>query len=476
MKKKLLTSMLLLTAMFLMTACLKGEDRDVAYYEDTAITSFAVGTLKRTVHTKTKAGKDSTYKAKFNASKYAFYIDQTKREIYNPDSLPVGVDASKVIATIVGKSGGAIALNMKKAGATKDSLVRYVATDSLDFSSPREVRVYSNSGNNYRAYTVRVNVHKEVPNVFNWTELTANSSLGSLLGMKAVSLNGKIFVFGDNGTNTVTYATATSDGNNWALTGMQAFGREAYKNVCVMAAQLYILDNGALWKSSNGTDWTQVAVTNIHRLMGASGNKLYALNASKMLEVSADGGITWREESLDDKSALLPVQDISLCTLPLKTNSNTSRLILVGNRSATDYAGDTEAAIWGKIEETSAGAQVQPWAYYGTVKGGKYRLPRLQGLCVAGYNGGLLAVGGHGIGADKTKGFAAVYMSYDAGIVWRADTAITIPKGFTATATVFALTVDANNYVWMVCGGSGRIWKGRLTQLGWRKEQNVFKE
>ena len=97
-------------------------------------------------------------------------------------------------------------------------------------------------------------------------------------------------------------------------------------------------------------------------------------------------------------------------------------------------------------------------------------------MCVAGYNGGLLAVGGHGIGADKTKGFAAVYMSYDAGIVWRADTAITIPKGFTATATVFALTVDANNHVWMVCGGSGRIWKGRLTQLGWRKEQNVFKE
>lgn len=46
MKKKLLTSMSLLAAVFLMASCLKGEDRDVTYYEDTAITSFAVGTLK----------------------------------------------------------------------------------------------------------------------------------------------------------------------------------------------------------------------------------------------------------------------------------------------------------------------------------------------------------------------------------------------------------------------------------------------
>ena len=476
MKKKLLTSMSLLAAVFLMASCLKGEDRDVTYYEDTAVTSFAVGTLKRTVHTKTKAGKDSTYRTKFNASKYAFYIDQTKREIYNPDSLPVGVDASKVIATIAGKSGGVIVLNMKKAGATKDSLVRYVSTDSLDFSRPREVRVYSNSGNNYRAYTVRVNVHKESPNVFNWTELTANASLGGLRGMKAVNTNGKIFVFGDDGTATVAYVTAMSDGNSWTLAGTQTFGREAYLNVCVMNNQLYILDNGALWQSSDGAAWTQVATPNVVRLIGSSGNKLYALNASKALMTSADGGTTWTEEQIDDQSTLLPTQDINLCTLPLKTNKSASRLILIGNRSATDYAADAAAAIWGKIEDRSTGAQSQPWAYYGTVGGGTYRLPRSQGMCVAVYNDGLLAVGGHALGADKTQGFAAVYMSYDAGIVWRPDTAITIPSGFTTTATVFALTVDADNHVWMICGGRGRVWKGRLTQLGWRKEQNVFKE
>ena len=36
------------------------------------------------------------------------------------------------------------------------------------------------------------------------------------------------------------------------------------------------------------------------------------------------------------------------------------------------------------------------------------------------------------------------------------------------------MTVDENQYLWIVCGGSGQVWRGRLSQLGWATQQKVF--
>ena len=82
------------------------DDNDVVYYDDTAITSFSLGTMNRYVHTKSSTGADSVYKTTYSGSNYAFYIDQLTCEIYNVDSLPKGTDAAHVITTISTKNGG----------------------------------------------------------------------------------------------------------------------------------------------------------------------------------------------------------------------------------------------------------------------------------------------------------------------------------------------------------------------------------
>ena len=77
---------MLLSTLFVVTSCLGSDDDEVTYYGDTAITSFALGTMNRYVHTTSSAGADSVYKTTYAGSGYVFYIDQLTCDIYNVPS------------------------------------------------------------------------------------------------------------------------------------------------------------------------------------------------------------------------------------------------------------------------------------------------------------------------------------------------------------------------------------------------------
>ena len=66
-------------------------------------------------------------------------------------------------------------------------------------------------------------------------------------------------------------------------------------------------------------------------------------------------------------------------------------------------------------------------------------------------------------------------LSKDGGINWRKSSLYTFPTGFNSTA-VFGATVDNQQNIWMVCGGSGQVWRGRLNRLGWATWQTAFTE
>ena len=36
------------------------------------------------------------------------------------------------------------------------------------------------------------------------------------------------------------------------------------------------------------------------------------------------------------------------------------------------------------------------------------------------------------------------------------------------------MTVDADNYIWLIGGTSGQVWKARKNSLGWKKVQTEF--
>ncbi len=76
--------------------------------------------------------------------------------------------------------------------------------------------------------------------------------------------------------------------------------------------------------------------------------------------------------------------------------------------------------------------------------------------------------------ADVTMSFASLYESLDGGIAWRTRSYLPLPNGLNSTDGVFAVASDTDNYLWIVCGGSGQVWRGRLNRLGWKNEQTSF--
>ena len=49
------------------------------------------------------------------------------------------------------------------------------------------------------------------------------------------------------------------------------------------------------------------------------------------------------------------------------------------------------------------------------------------------------------------------------GITWVNNTLL-FPSGFDCSNTSFTAVKDESNYIWIFCGDSGQIWKGRLEQ------------
>lgn len=478
MKRIIRPFVILFSAMLLTVSCLSGDDyNDIIYYGDTAITSFSLGTLKRTMWTEASDGSDSSYVAQLDCSSYAFYIDQFKKEIYNPDSLPVGTDAAHVLCNVSSKNSSVVVIAYKDV-EDKDSLVVYSSSDSIDFTEPRDFRVYANDGTAYRSYTVKVNVHKEHPDSINWQDMGECQAFKSMSGMKAVALGGKLFVFGATSAGTAVYSASAGGSLAWAeLDTDIALDGGAYKNVVVKDDAMYTLSDGGVLRSDDGKAWDEVGGTGLKQLLAAGKGKLYALDGNGGIVVSEDDGATWDEDNIVDDAGMLPTENVSYGCLPVATDKNAERVVIVGNRDIDNsaFAEDSVAMVWSKIEEYSDGSRTHSWVFNSEDNG--YRLPRLADLSVTVYGDALVALGGRGLGTSTAEAFSGFYVSEDSGITWHADGTLYLPEGFTnADKDVFAMVSDDDNYLWIICGGTGKVWRGRLNRLGWEDAQTSFTE
>ena len=457
---------MLLAGLLVWTSCLSSDDEDYTYHDDTAITSFTLGTLNRVMHTTSASGADSTYRAKVTGSVYKFYIDQLRAEIYNPDSLPQGTDAAHVLVTLGTKNSGVVALK----SMTSDSLSSFSSSDSIDFSQPRVFRVYSNSGTTYRDYTVRVNVHQQDGDAFSWSLQSTQANVANYRHMKAFGIGTSIYLFGgyEGGTELSVFA---SDGT--ASVSNALLSADTWKNVAVKGEKIYLLDNGSLQRI-DGSRWERVGNgSSLAQLIGASSSRLYGLTNEGQIVSSDDEGQTWTIEPIDSDIALLPTEDISCVCLPLATNSDAERVVMVGNRSLDNYPDDAYAAIWGKIDELNA-TRTHQWMYYTPDSKNNHLLPRMSGLAVTAQNGNLLAIGGKGVGASDVTAFSHLYESVDGGISWY-STQYSLPDDLNVE-DVAALATDSNNNIWLFCGKSGQVWRGRLNKWGWEQQQTIFQE
>lgn len=462
MKRKFFAFILLITAGLSLSSCLSSDDdTNIEYTHDTAITAFSLGTLTRYYQgISSKTGNDTTYSASVTGTNYKFYIDQASRQIYNVDSLPMGTKVSAVLATISSKESSPLLWQAKDKA---DSLYYYSSSDSIDFSVPRQIRVYNNNLSAYATYTITVNVHKEDADSFKWHSLASqNAELAALNDLKALSVGGHIFVFGKSNNGSRIYQTASTDGTSWkAVTPNVALSDEAYKSAITKDGMLYILNNGTVLKSIDAASWETVATdASLLQLIGTSSKYLYAYTTAG-ISVSKDNGLTWTPEALDTDASYLPTQNLSMSVTAIRSTKNAENVLLLGNRDAAML--DSIATLWMRTVDYNAGAEAGQWNYVEYDANQRGKLPYLSTIQAAVNDSGYVAIGaGTFAGVERCKWYKS-----KTGLTWSVDTTVVMPAAIQVSKPT-AFVRDQNNFYWIINNGS--VWKGRYNRDGWKKE------
>lgn len=462
MRLKINAIALFIATVCVMTSCLNSDYDEVTTYDDTAITSITLGTLKCYIHTTSSKGTDSIYTVNVTGSKYPIYIDQIKHEAYNVDSLPLGTDMEHVLITVNTKNSGTPVIKSQ----SSDSVKYISSTDSLDFSTTRSIYAISHSGKYSREYKVNLVAHKEKEDYFGWRQYAKIPEIASFEKIKSIAFNGYIYVLGTNGSIGTLLKTANNDGMSWDTVTLPA---KLSSNASIIkdSKTLYIYDSEMTYASVDGENWDSTPASGLKTFIGSCGNELYALSNDNQMMVSNDKGKTWNNDNLDDSNLKLPARDINYVTPALVTNKDVNRIIIIGNRDENSYPSDNMPVIWSKIVENDA-AKSQSWSFYSIDSNNKYTLPCMKDLSVIEYDSKLLAIGGTGIAGSSNTAYSKVYQSKDCGLTWQENTQYALPASLSCTTA--ALSVDENNFIWLIATGSGEIWRGRLSQLGWSRK------
>ncbi|MDO5446845.1 MAG: DUF6242 domain-containing protein [Prevotellaceae bacterium] len=449
----------LVVASTMLCSCLGGNDDDVDYGSDTAISSFTLNTIYRTMHTQASDGSDSTYTSTLSASNYKFSIDHLNGIIENLDSLPKWTNPDKVLCTVTAYNSGVIAYLKPTSG---DTLFAYNSADTMDFSKPIEFRVYSPDGSNAcRKYTVSINIHQEEGDSMRWEMLTSNSNI-AFEKKKLYSLGSDMFLMGVKDGATTIYKTSAADGREWEnITANVSLDDKAYNNTVIYNNEFYTFSSGTLYKSADAKTWATVSTPDIENLVAAGSSMLFGIGNNK-IKYSIDGGATWADDTMSDEAEFLPKKDFSYAVTSVKSNAETERIIIAGN--LMNESDCRNAMVWSKVIEKRADSYEYSWTRVVT-RTERHGLPYTDNLSMTAYDDMLVSM--------NNENFLT---STDNGMVWNIDTTLyKRPEGFNASATEVTMAVDANKWLWIV-DKEGEVWKARINRLAWREEQTAFKE
>ncbi len=448
----------LLVFMFIMTLFSCSEDEVVLTNSNCYISSFTLGTIKRTLHTTSSTGEDSTYVAVYSGSYYAMNIDQNSLTISNSDSLPKESHVNSILVTVSGEGD----VFYKEADNPAASWYPYSTTDSVNFSKPLIFLVMSTDGTASKEYTVKVNVHQQEGNEFSWNKVGDTDVLEEMKDTRAFLLNDRLCVIGRVEETVCLAETGSNDGRNWDR--MQTVGCEGgdLETLRILGGVLYMnTSDGVLLKSTDGLNWNECG-SGIRKLLAVDDKSLYALVQGEMCR-SVDGQ-TWVAEDLDDDVQRLPLRDIA--SVYYKQENGNGRVMLIGNREPESFPADRSALVWGKTLVPSV-PDSKSWIYYIVAPDNKYVCPQLENLVLLRYNNALIALGGASLDGTAHETLDAFYVSSDNGITWQADAVLTPPSSLKGASGAVSAVVDEEQYIWLLCGR--QVWKGRLNVLGFEQ-------
>lgn len=455
MKKPLFLLSALLVAAFFLAACSTDNTTVVQYSDKCYISSFTLGQMRRTIHTKDTEGKDSTYQVSFSGSLYKLLIDQRAQTITNRDSLPTGTHLNAVLATITGT--GAISYAVLPDTAEWKS---YSESDSIDFTSPLLFRVFAEDGVNHRDYTVRIHVRQAVPGDFSWTRLADVREPGSDADdCRLLMANENLVLLSYNATTGQLHTFKASDPVNPAWEENVATGLPADPDV--RSAQYYdnrfwMSCNRQLYSSADAVTWEQVPVSaesHLLQLIAASPDVLYAstqdADAAPGIARSTDG-VTWTAMEVEAGG----FTGRPCASLAYQQENGNERVMLLDNV----LGGCSPLSVWNLLEDSD-----EPWILFAQSGDNDHLLLARERLCLILYDDFLIALGGKYVGGDTASSLAAAYFSYDNGIDWWTDEYLTLPESVLgSTAPVAA--VGEGEYLWIVVGS--QVWRARQNSYG----------
>lgn len=453
MKKNPAIYFALLSLLFIVASCGSSDEESYELSPYAMVKSFKIGNIRSAYPDFTSEGKDTVVYKTVSMEGFAFTINQETGEIYNNDSLPYATDVSKVVA-IMGVSG--VASIYVDSTATYE---HFSSSDSLDFTKPRQFRIYSADASFYKDYTVSVNVHQVNPDMMVWEKYQSADGVGP---MRLLERDGIMYLFGEKAGDAVVATTPVGGVPSWSVGNVDALPVEALSTVQLFCGSFYAVADGNVYSSQDAVQWSVAAAgTGAVAIVGADdeAHELWIAGEQGVFR-SADGVSFVKTGELP---AGFPLYGISIASYPLSHNGKIIRYMLVGYATPEK---DGKAAVWSRLSTE------EEWVCYEN-EGNAYACPALEGLAVVRYDNFLYAFGGAGVAAGaEVDAFSAFHVSRDNGITWKAQSGFNqrLPEELLGDNAPFAATVDSGNNIWIInSGDNGGVWKGILNRLGFRK-------
>lgn len=443
MKKPIAFVVMSALALTFLASC--GDDnKSSELSSDCAINAIVLGNLSRIYHTYLDNGKDTSYSITVPGAAYPLHIDQINRRIFNSDSLPVGTAVNKVYFTTF-SADGIVSYRLESG---KDTL--YSTKDTLDFTSPRIFTIFASDGSGSRSYTIDIKIHNADPDAYSWVAASpADNDVAKLESMRMIAKDGQLYLWGSkNGTNVVMTRKTGEGVALWTKKDISGTDGLQTKSINLFNGKFVAISESGLVESENGADWTETATSLVPDRILAADEELYITVSGKIY--SSSDLKSWKEEKADNSTAFLPTENIYSTVLPAVNNPNIENIVCVGYLN-----GKTET--W-KKEMNKVYPEDNAWSYYPTTEETPRTLPYLKGFNMMKYDGKLFCAG---INGDTVN----VYTSADGARAWKKVKVPTMVPAQTGKPTEIFMTPDDDNHIWLVCSGTGMLWKGYLNRL-----------
>ena len=335
------------------------------------------------------------------------------------------------------------------------TLNRYVTTKAKDGVTDSTYKV-TVTGSAYKFY-----IDQQACRIYNVDSLPKGTDVAHVL-CNVSSKNGGVVTIKSLTSDTLRYVSSTDSLDFTKQREFRVFSNSG------TVSRAYTVSVNVHQEEADSFRWTRVTsgfVPSYVPVDGSSVNR-YQLEGGQ-LKMSIDNGATWTVETLDSDAALLPNDNVNFACKTISTNSDTEYLLLVG----TGDADKKNALCWFKYEEHGAGDQNSGWSLIEHDSNDNYALPKLSNLCMVRYGDYMLAIGGKGMDDCKVGAYEAIYASFDNGVNWKRNGLVSLPLGFDKKATDVKMVVDDDNCLWLICSGTGQVWRGRLNKYGWTENQ-----